>query len=286
MQLRGTKFAMPGTEIDERNTEQGRFRRAWEVAGWVLLVAMLWGTDLMSKFSERQQSGIPFDPFRLVSEQVTSAVGALVMVLFILQWTRLFPIQRDSWPRAVIGHTLGSILFAFGHYALMVVMRLAWYALNEVTYIWREPFVANLIVEYQKDIKIYIGFVVLIVAYRNFRRSRADVRTESANRLLVQTGTGESVLRFDEIEFLEAARNYISVHANGREYVVRDTMANVQEKLSGGPFVRSHRSFIVNVDRIREIRSADSKQAIHLDSGVSVPLSRGYRDGFRKFITG
>jgi len=277
---------MPGTKVDERELQPDRLRSASEVAGWVALVAVLWGTDLMSKFSERRASGIAIDPFRLVSEQVTSAIAALVMVLFILQWLRLFPVKRDAWPRAVIGHTLGSVLFAFGHYALMVVMRIAWYALNEQSYIWREPFVANLIVEYQKDIKIYIGFVVLIVAYRNFRRVRGGPLQDTANRLLVQTGKGESVLRFDEIEYLEAARNYISVHANGREYVVRDTMANVQAKLSNGPFVRSHRSFIVNVDKIREIRTTDSKLVIELISGASVPLSRGYRDEFRRFITG
>jgi len=50
--------------------------------------------------------------------------------------------------------------------------------------------------------------------------------------------------------------------------------------------VRSHRSFIVNVDKIREIRTTDSKLVIELISGASVPLSRGYRDEFRRFITG
>ena len=55
----------------------------------------------------------------------------------------------------VIGHTIGSIFFAFGHFALMVALRIPWYALNGRAYVWREPFVNNLIVEYQKVKKIW-----------------------------------------------------------------------------------------------------------------------------------
>ena len=286
MHVNGTKFGMTGTDPNGGTRGPDKFRRAGEAAGWFVLVAVLWGTDLLVKFSERERSGVATDTFRLVSEQATSAIAALVMVLFIVQWLRLFPLQRDAWPRAVIGHTLGSVLFAFGHFSLMVLLRVPWYALNGRTYIWREPFVSNLIVEYQKDIKIYLGFVVLIVAYQAFRRSRRPTPKAGADRLLVQTGAGESVLRFEQIDYLEAARNYIAVHADGREFIVRDTMSNLMQKLAGGPFARSHRSYIVNIDKIREIRTIDSKPVIRMESGVTVPLSRGYRDEFRKFITG
>ncbi len=94
------------------------------------------------------------------------------------------------------------------------------------------------------------------------------------------------MLRFDQIDYLEATRNYIAVHAADREYVVRDTMANLMLKLAGGPFARTHRSFIVNVDRIKEIRYVDSKQRIFLRNGKSIPLSRSYRDEFNAKLPG
>ncbi len=281
-----------GTNHNEARTKQDGAKskplipRSWfEAAGWILLITLLWGTDLLSKISERDVSGIGKDNFRLISEQVTSALAVLIMILFVIQWLKLFPLKRGAWVPAIIGHTAGSVLFAFGHHSLMVAMRIPWYAANGERYLWREPFVSNLIIEYQKDIKIYLGIVVIIAAYQLHMRTRSATRKRQNQRLMVQTGTGHSVLRFDQIDYLEAARNYVAVHAGDREYVVRDTMAEVLQKLSAGPFVRTHRSFIVNMDKIREIRSADSKQHIILHDGRSVPLSRGYREDFNAIFS-
>ena len=107
-----------------------------------------------------------------------------------------------------------------------------------------------------------------------------------ADRLIVQTGTGDAVLRFEQIDYLEAARNYVSVHAGDREYVIRETMNNVMHKLSGGSFARTHRSFIVNIDKVREIRSVDSGLRVFLTSGEDVPLSRSCREEFTRRLGG
>jgi len=286
MQVSGMKTTALGTGLSSDNRNKFNLRVWLEAAAWIALVALLWGTDLLAKFSVREQTGIGLDNFRLLSEQVTSAVAVLVMVPFLVQWLKLFPPRLSEWPRMVIGHTIGSIFFAFGHLVLMVALRIPWYALNGRTYVWREPFVNNLIVEYQKDIKIYIGFVVVICAHQYYRRSRAAEPQWHADRLIVQTGTGDSVLRLEQIDYLVAARNYISVHAGGREYIIRDTMINVLRKLSGGPFARTHRSFIVNIDKIKEIRTVDAGQLIVLTSGEDVPLSRSYRDKFSQIIGG
>jgi hypothetical protein len=286
MQAGGTNDRNQGTGLSSEKENTARLRALLEAAGWIALVALLWGTDLLAKFSVRDQTGIGKDTFRLISEQVTSAAAVLVMVLFLVQWLKLFPLRLDGWPRAVIGHTIGSIIFAFGHFVLMVALRIPWYALNARTYVWREPFVSNLIVEYQKDIKIYIGFVIVISAYQYYRRSRVTVAQPRTDRMIVQTGAGDSVLRFEQIDYIEAARNYVSIHAEGREYVIRDTMSNLTRKLSDGPFARTHRSIIVNIDKIKEIRPVDSGQRVFLTSGDDVPLSRSYREEFTQKIGG
>jgi hypothetical protein len=282
----GTNSRIRGTILGGRIENQSFVRRLGEVAGWVVLVTVLWGTDLFVKFSERGYSGIGKDDFQLISEQLTSGVAVLIMVPFVAHWVRVFPLARDSWPRAIIGHTIGSVIFALGHFLLMIMMRAPWYALNGRDYVWREPFASNLLLEYQKDIKIYIGFVVLIATYQYLRRHRSHDVSPPVGRLMVQTGSGDTVVRFEDIDYLEAARNYVSVYAEGREYVVRDTMTNVLQKLSGGQFARTHRSFIVNIDKIKEIRSVDSSQRVFLESGDNVPLSRGYRDEFSRAVAG
>ena len=261
--------------------------RTWlEAAAWIALVTLLWGTDLLATISASEQSGIDLDRFRLLSEQLTSAIAVLIMVPFLVQWLKLLPLSLTEWPRLVIGHTIGSVFFAFGHFALMVALRIPWYAINDRHYVWREPFVNNLIVEYQKDIKIYIGFVVLISAYQYYRRSRAVIPQPHTDRLIVQSGKGTAVLRLDQIEYLEAARNYVSVHAGGREYVIRETLSNLLRRLSAGGFVRAHRSFVVNIDKVREIRTVGSAQRVILTSDAEVPLSRGYREEFTRKVGG
>lgn len=286
MQNVGTNSNINGTDLSTRNHNK-LIPRTWlEGAGWAVLIGVLWGTDLVAKILVREQEGIGKNNFLLISEQVTSAIAALIMILFVVRWLKLFPLTRRVWAQAIVGHTVGTLIFAFGHYALMVAMRIPWYAINGHNYIWREPFVANLIVEYQKDIKIYFGIVVIVTMYQAYRRSKTVVAPMPGNRLLVQTGSGDSVVRFDQIDYLEAARNYVSVHAEGREFVVRDTMANVMGRLSGGPFARTHRSFIVNVDKVRDIRSIDSKHRVFLHSGDDVPLSRSYRSDFTRIIAG
>ncbi len=127
---------------------------------------------------------------------------------------------------------------------------------------------------------------MLISAYQYYRRGRSAEPQPHADRLVVQSGMGSSVLRLEDIDYLEAARNYVSVHAGGREYIVRETMTNLLRRLSAGPFERTHRSFIVNIDKIREIRTADTGQRIILSSGAEVPLSRSYRDDFSRKVGG
>jgi DNA-binding LytR/AlgR family response regulator len=111
------------------------------------------------------------------------------------------------------------------------------------------------------------------------------VPAETPNRLLVQTGGGERLLELSEIDYLQAARNYVSVHAGGREYLVRDTIASLSSRLAASGFLRSHRSYLVNAARIDEVRpAADGAWELRLQGGSRVPLSRSYRDAVRERI--
>ncbi len=264
-----------------------RVSRRWlEAAGWTCAVTLLWTADLVAKLSERGQTGVGKDTFRLVSEQATSAIAVLIMIGFVVRWLRLFPLRRDAWPSAVIGHTAGSILFAFGHHSLMTAMRIPWYALHGIDYVWREPFVANLVTEYQKDIKVYLGILLIISAYGLYLRGREPAETAHGGRLLVQTGRGRCLLKYDQIDYLAGARNYVTVHADGHEYIVRETMTRLMKQLAGGPFARTHRSYIVNIDRIGHIRTIDGKQQVVMAGGDRVPVSRSYREQFEAAIAG
>lgn len=265
-------------------------RRLLETGFWATLIIVLWTVDLFTKFELRQRTGVGLDDFRLVAEQVTSGLAALVMVLFVAHWLDVFPLRRDKPVQAVVGHIAGSVIFAVGHYFVMVLLRFASYPLFGRKYVFGSRLLDNLVFEYQKDIKIYLGMVAIIAIYRHYMATHAEPATEPApmpmtRRLMVQTRTGERVIGFDQIDYLEAARNYVVVHADGHEFLVRDTMASLERKLSGASFARSHRSFIVNLDKIAEIRSSDSGSfQVALTTGAQVPLSRRYREQFKSVL--
>lgn len=263
-------------------------RRIAESAAWAAAIAFLWTVDTLSKLSVREQTGIGKDDFRLFTDQGTSAAAALLMVPFVIYWLRLFPLNRSQWVPAIIGHTFGSVIFAFGHYSLMVLFRVIVFAMNGMQYSWASSYAANLIVEYQLDIKIYAGIVLIITTYGLWRRSRTPAGQPAPlpGRIVVQTGTGESIVKLEDIDYLAASRNYVAVHAGSREYLLRNTINNLERQLAGGTFVRTHRGYIVNVDRIREIRAVDSGHRILLKDGREIPLSRSYRDAIRNRLAG
>jgi two-component system LytT family response regulator len=107
-----------------------------------------------------------------------------------------------------------------------------------------------------------------------------DVVAGDAKRRLPIKSAGRVVfIDVDEIDYLEAAGNYVVVHAGGEEYRTRETMNVFEERLSQSQFVRIHRSAIVNRKRIKELRPwFTGEYAVVLKSGKELTLTRSYRD--------
>lgn len=94
-------------------------------------------------------------------------------------------------------------------------------------------------------------------------------------RLAIKDGCRVVFLRFDEIDWIEAADYYVQIHAGGKCYLHRETMMSLERRLDAGMFVRIHRSAIVNRRRIRELRSGRQRDAVVvLEGGQSIKVSR------------
>lgn len=82
----------------------------------------------------------------------------------------------------------------------------------------------------------------------------------------------------DEIDWIEAASNYVKLYSSGKGHLVRHTMNEMERKLDPRQFLRIHRSIIVNVKKIRGVQPCNSGEFIvTLVSGKELPSSRGYR---------
>ncbi|HEX6053205.1 MAG TPA: response regulator [Gemmatimonadaceae bacterium] len=96
-----------------------------------------------------------------------------------------------------------------------------------------------------------------------------------ARRLIVPTATGDLVLDVDEIDWIQAEDYYAAVHARGRRHLIRESLASLEQRLDPARFARVHRSAIVRLDRVREMRSAGAAESVLvLRDGTRVPVSR------------
>lgn len=81
------------------------------------------------------------------------------------------------------------------------------------------------------------------------------------------------------IDWIDAAGDYMCVHADGRTYVLRETMKSLESILDPQVFQRVHRSTIVNVKRVRRLRPhTNGEYFLTLEDGQEIKLSRSYRD--------
>jgi two-component system LytT family response regulator len=98
------------------------------------------------------------------------------------------------------------------------------------------------------------------------------------DRLVVKSGGRIYFLRVDEIDWVDAAGNYVRLHVKGESHLFRETMAAMEKRLDANRFVRIHRSHIVNTDRIKELQPGNGEHIVVLRNGVRLTLSRGYRE--------
>jgi DNA-binding LytR/AlgR family response regulator len=105
---------------------------------------------------------------------------------------------------------------------------------------------------------------------------------EKPERFLVRKLGTEFLVAARDIEWLEAAENYVNLHVRGRVYPLRSTMAAIQERLDAQQFVRVHRSYIVNLECLEQIEPLETGDArLVLKNGTRIPCSRRYRAALR-----
>jgi two-component system LytT family response regulator len=98
------------------------------------------------------------------------------------------------------------------------------------------------------------------------------------SRVPVRVDGRVKVIDLETVDWLGAADNYVALHAGAREYLVRDTIARIEQRLDPRQFVRIHRSTIVRIDRISElVPDLHGDFQVRLKSGVVLAMSRTYR---------
>jgi two-component system, LytTR family, response regulator len=99
------------------------------------------------------------------------------------------------------------------------------------------------------------------------------------DRLAVKTEGRVLFFKIDDIDWIEAADNYVSIHVGNEEHLHRETMSTLETKLPPTRFLRISRSTIVNIERIKEMQPMfHGDYVVILKNGTRLSLSRNYRD--------
>jgi two-component system LytT family response regulator len=104
-------------------------------------------------------------------------------------------------------------------------------------------------------------------------------------RVMVKSGGKIYFVKTDDIDWVEAASNYLKLHVGREFHLLRETMNSLEGRLDPSLFVRIHRSTLVNVERIKELQPLfHGDYAVLLHDGTQLTLSRTYREGLPKIL--
>jgi two-component system, LytTR family, response regulator len=133
--------------------------------------------------------------------------------------------------------------------------------------------------------------------YKAVQRAKREVTNAAArvtpsaqapqSRIAIRSRGRIVVLEVEDIDFVEAAANYIRIHSGTETHLLREPIGSFESKLDRGRFARIHRSTIVNTDRIKELLPCPNGEFIVvLRNGKELSLSRTFRDRINPFLEG
>ncbi|HXJ03986.1 MAG TPA: LytTR family DNA-binding domain-containing protein [Candidatus Acidoferrum sp.] len=106
-----------------------------------------------------------------------------------------------------------------------------------------------------------------------------QAKKDRLTRLVIKSAGRIVFLRIEEIDWIEAADNYVRVHAGREAHLIRETLQSLEKRLDPAIFLRIHRSSLVNLNRIRELQPIfHGDYAVKLIDGTELTLSRNYRE--------
>jgi two-component system LytT family response regulator len=116
-------------------------------------------------------------------------------------------------------------------------------------------------------------------------RNAARNQGQYLQRVVFKDGTKVHLILSENIDYVEAQDDYLAIHANGKTYLKQQTISSLESSLDPSQFVRTHRSFLVNLNRVKNIEpyTKDTRLAI-LNDGTKVPVSRAGNMRLRELL--
>jgi len=266
------------------------YRRQAEIGFWVAVLSIHMLFNSITAWIDLRTA--PF--VQPLIWELSSALTVGVLIPALLAFERRFPLRWDTLRRHLPWHLAGTLVFCAVHVLVMMALRKAAYAMAGASYHFGN-WATVLAYEYLKDVRSYVLILCAVLSYRLLLlRLQGEARVLDApetaagaepavpparpERFLVRKLRKEFLIAATDIEWLQAQGNYIGIHVNGHDYLLRSTLADFLGQLDPARFVQVHRSYAANLDRVAEIEPLDSGDArLRMKDGSQVPCSRRYR---------
>lgn len=273
--MNGGPDGMSGVRTDRASRKLTYLGVALLISG-MLLQAFV---NSLSAVEDRRALGSSDPAWMMWTWELTSFVAWLVMLFFIWWLVRLLRPPRMIWPVAIAVHVGASLVVSLGHIALMVALRKLSYALVGTVYVFTDEIVQSAIYEYRKDATTYLILATVCALIQWIARRRDEPDTvRPPEFLVVQDGSRRHQLAIAEIDYAQAAGNYVEIVAGGATLLHRVTLAALEEQLGNVAFARIHRSRLVRRSAIRTVATNDSGDFdVTLLSGKVLRGSRRFR---------
>ena len=230
-----------------------------------------------------------------------SSVGVILLTLPLLWWAcQRWPLHADTWTRRLPLYLLASVGWSLLHVGGMMALRkLAYVSVGE-HYVDGSGWATRLLYEYVKDVRAFFSFVAIEHFFSWFgRRRQGEAHLLAApdgppddappvapqdrpERFLVRKLGRDFLVATNDIEYAQAAGNYMNLHVRGHDYPLRSTMAALEARLDPARFIRIHRSYLLNLATLVSIEPLDTGEArVHLRDGTALPCSRRQLAGLR-----
>lgn len=274
-----------------------RHRRAAEIGFWVAVLSLQVLFNSIVVWIDLGRTGQDAAFWQPLVWELTSnfAIGLLIPALVLFE--RRYPLRWKTLPLHLGRHLAGTVAFSAAHVGLMLALRYPAYAWMGSEYRFGD-WSTQLAYEYLKDVRSYVLILLALYSYRLILlRLQGEARVldpaeppagapaapapaaEKPERFLVRKLRKEFLIAARDIEWLQAQGNYVGLHVNGHDYLLRSTLADFLGQLDAAQFARVHRSYAVNLDRVAEIEPLDGGDAkLRMRDGSQVPCSRRYRD--------
>jgi hypothetical protein len=259
-------------------------------AAFAFLLLFFDTANVFSAVQERATAGHPIPLIEPVIWETSSAIGFLLFAPVVYLAARLAPPGRGRWLRFALVHPPASVLFSVLHVLTMGLVRTGVYVL-----LTGSPYTGQLfdfLYEYRKDVPGYIiiaGLVWLLGALERASPPKPLAESPGADMVLdIKDGARLIRSRVADIVAVTSAGNYVEVVlADGRRPLMRSTLAAAESRLAPHGFVRTHRSWLINAARVRELTAVGSGDfTLQLEGGAEAPLSRRFPAALERLRSG